>query len=88
MIEKGHHFKLPLENRIWQLCNLNEVEDEMHFIIRCSYYSDFMGKMFIKCDIDDTLSFNLDNLSDRDKFQFLMSVTDFIWLYNSSTLFC
>ena len=55
MIEKGRHFKMPLENRTCKLCDLNEVEDETHFMIKCSYYSDFRDKML--SDIADALSF-------------------------------
>ena len=75
MIENGHHFKMPLENRTCKLCDLNEIEDEPHFMIKCSYYSDFRDKML--SDITDALSFNVDNLSEKDKFKFLMSVTEY-----------
>ena len=41
MIEKGRHFtkKIPVENRLCKLCNFNEIEDEFHFMIKCSYYN-------------------------------------------------
>jgi hypothetical protein len=76
MIEKGRHFKnkIPLENRLCTLCNVNEVEDETHFMIRCSYYSDLRHKMF--SDITDAY-INFNDLSDYDKFQFLMSVNEY-----------
>jgi hypothetical protein len=40
MIEAGRHStpKLSPENRICSHCNLNEVEDEYHFIMRCKVY--------------------------------------------------
>ena len=31
LIETGRYAKVPLQNRICQLCNSNQIEDEMHF---------------------------------------------------------
>ena len=41
IIEKGRYVipRLPPKNRICQICNLNAVEDEFHFM-KCSAYSD------------------------------------------------
>ena len=64
---------MPLENRTCKL--LNEIEDETHFMIRCSYHFDFRDKML--SDKADALSFNVDNLSEKDNFKFLMSVTEY-----------
>ena len=44
-------------------------------MIRCSYHSEFRGKMM--SDVADALSINVDNLSEKEKFQFLMSVTEY-----------
>ena len=40
-IERGRHVKpqkLPLEQRICQRCTSNSVDDEIHFVITCSYF--------------------------------------------------
>jgi exonuclease III len=74
-IERGRYLRIPLENRICSLCDAKEVEDESHFMIRCSFYSDFRTKMF--SDISEALSINLDTMSDLDMFHLLMSVSDF-----------
>ena len=41
--------KIPRENRICELCHLNEVEDETHLLFYCPQYTTFrdafMGKM-------------------------------------------
>ena len=41
-IERGRHVKpqkLPLEQRICQRCTSNSVDDEIHFLITCSYFA-------------------------------------------------
>ena len=41
MIEFGRYKKpkpLPREDRLFKFCNLNEVENEIHFITRCLKY--------------------------------------------------
>ena len=76
MIEKGRHFrnKIPIENRLCTICNLNETEDEAHFMLRCTHYSNFREKMF--SNINDIYA-DFDNLDDNDKFILLMGVKDY-----------
>ena len=76
MIEKGRHFKnkIPVENRLCTLCNLNEIEDEAHFMLKCSHYTEVRENMF--ATISDVYD-NFDNLSDNDKFILLMGVKDY-----------
>ena len=76
MIEKGRHFrkKIPIENRLCTLYNLNETEDEAHFMLRCTNYSNIREKMF--SDISDIYA-DFDNLDDNDKFVLLMGVKDY-----------
>ena len=76
MIEKGRHFtkKIPVENRLCKLCNFNEIEDEFHFMIRCSYYNNPRDVMF--ADIYEVYGLK-DLLSDDDKFLLLMGVTEY-----------
>ena len=35
-IERGRYKRLKRENRICQYCNVNEIEDEVHFFFRCT----------------------------------------------------
>ena len=44
---------LDSENRICQICNLNAVENEFHFIMKCSAYNDIRFTLFKQ--IDETL---------------------------------
>ena len=39
-IETGRHSGIPRENRKCSVCDLNDIEDEYHFIIICPFYRD------------------------------------------------
>ena len=43
-IETGRWNKTPCCNRLCELCNLNQVEDEFHFLLVCSKYQDLRAK--------------------------------------------
>ena len=34
-IERGRYKKIPPENRFCHQCNLGEIEDELHFLLKC-----------------------------------------------------
>ena len=36
-IESGRYSNTKVEERLCELCNLNEVEDEFHFLCKCPY---------------------------------------------------
>ena len=61
-IEKGRHRHtwLPREERLCQQCSTNEVETEVHFLLRCEKYTDirerFLPKNRQKCPEFDALS--------------------------------
>ena len=43
LIETGHYTKpkkTPVENRLCRFCKSNNIEDEPHFILHCSFYND------------------------------------------------
>ena len=49
MIEKGQHFNpkiQPCDRLSCTLCNLNEVEDEFHFIMACPFFNDIQKKLW------------------------------------------
>ena len=75
MIEKGRYSypKIPPENRICTICDLQETENEFHFIMRCKAYTHLRRELL--SHINDT--YNTDNFSDNDYFLKIMSATDF-----------
>ena len=46
-LEFGRHRNVERSERKCRLCNLNEIEDEYHFILQCPLYNDIRMK-FIK----------------------------------------
>ena len=44
MIEKGRYLNLERNQRVCSMCNLNDIEDEFHFILRCPAYNDLRKK--------------------------------------------
>ena len=47
-IEVGRHRNIQRRNRLCQLCELNEVEDEFHFILQCPFYVEIRRKYIKK----------------------------------------
>ena len=39
-IEVGRHHKIPRGERKCSFCNLNDIEDEFHFVLKCPVYAD------------------------------------------------
>jgi len=39
-VETGRFRNIKLENRICSLCQLNEIEDEVHFLFKCPLYNE------------------------------------------------
>ena len=53
--KSGRHYKLPRNDRKCMLCNLNDTEDEFHFVLICPFYSDLrthcLPKYYVKTQI-------------------------------------
>ena len=43
-VETGRYSKVKREDRICQLCESNEIEDEVHFLIDCDFYNNIRQK--------------------------------------------
>ena len=71
-IEKGRYRNQALEQRVCILCHQNEIEDEIHFVINCPYYSTHREKFFLY--IANHVSADL-NLPPQEKFLFLMKLS-------------
>ena len=71
-IEKGHYLKLPVEQRICQLCHM-DVEDEFHFLMNCDKLIHEHVTLF-RYISDIVPSFT--TMSDVEKFMFLLTSHD------------
>ena len=68
-IETGRFVTLALEGRVCEVCNLNEIEDELHFICNVNYIlKSEMNFMTMYLSVNP----NFPVLSFQDKFTFLM----------------
>ena len=74
-IERGRHVKpqkIPLEQRTCQRCTLNPVDNEIHFLITCSYFATQRTSLLAESKL---LNSEFDSLSNDDKFIYIMSST-------------
>ena len=74
-IKRGRHVKpqkIPLEQRTCQGCTLNSVDDEIHFLITCSYFATQRTSLLAESKL---LNSEFDSLSNDDKFTYSMSST-------------
>ena len=74
-IERGRHGKpqnIPLEQRICQRCTSNSVDDEIHFLITCSYFATQKTSLLAESKLHNT---EFDSLSNNDKSIYIMSST-------------
>ena len=72
-IEKGRHMhpKIPLDKRLCKICKV--VEDEMHFLLHCPQYKE--NRDIYLANVSEIYPL-INNLSDEDKFVFLLSFND------------
>ena len=57
-IEKGRHNNVPAEDRICQVCNSGEVEDELHLFFQCSLYNNERSTFYKICNLDESKTCN------------------------------
>jgi hypothetical protein len=64
--------KTPVQDRICNYCKSSEIEDELHFTIKCTLYDKERQNLYKELN-----SFtNFRSLTDEEKFKFLMSGND------------
>ncbi len=76
-LETGRYERLPVDQRLCIFCTDNAVEDELHVILKCSFYEDIRDDLFhAACTINSDFM----NLNDSDKFSFLFSECNIVKL--------
>ena len=70
-IESGRHCnpRKLIEEHLCKICNNHEIEDEIHFLLNCSFYFDLRSSL---TQLADGLNHSFHNLSPKEKFSFLM----------------
>lgn len=84
-IETGRYSKpkVPLNERICKLCSKNVLEDEMHFLLVCEFYSDLRRALLLKAQSCNT---DFSTLSLQDKFIFIMNYVNMQHILSSTLL--
>ena len=71
-IETGRYSKpkVPLNERTCKFCSQNAIEDEIHFLMDCEFYSDIRRSLIVKANTCNT---DFNSLSKEDRFIFIMN---------------
>ena len=76
-VETGRYRNTPLQQRTCKICDSNQVEDEVHFLINCPAYTDIRANMITKArETDEQFIF----LDEKEQAYYLLS--------NDSVLTC
>jgi len=75
MIEAGRYTipKTPSEKRICQFCILNEIEDEFHFLMRCSFTKNLRSNLI--SDLNDVI--HISSISQNELFNIIIHPSDY-----------
>jgi hypothetical protein len=69
-IETGRHNKTDPAERFCYVCNIEAVEDERHFMMDCTGYTQLRKKLY---DVAAAVSRSFDKLNNHEKFIWLMA---------------
>lgn len=72
-IEKGRYKNIPANQRLCKYCQLNRIEDEMHFICDCVLYKEEREKLFANIT---SIVPHFTSLSNHDRFEYLMTCNE------------
>lgn len=75
LIERGRWCKKTVLDRVCNNCNLNQVENEVHFLILCPKYEDLRKKLYEKIAQISNQKWILENYSVRHRFLLLINGT-------------
>ena len=69
-IETGRWYRgIDVNQRVCEICKNGDIEDEIHFLIKCSTYGNARRLLFDKCQMKQA---QFSNLNDTDKFIFIL----------------
>ena len=63
-VETGRFRNIPLQDRKYTICDLNEVENEKHFLCICPVYNDIKSTLYTKANTINS-EFSTLNMSER-----------------------
>ena len=77
-IVKGRHLKIPLDDRKCTLCNLNEIGDEFHYLLKCSFFSDQRKKYLMRYYYTQPNMLKMLNLFESTDYTDMMNLAKFV----------
>ena len=78
-IESGRYINVERENRFCKLCDLNQVEDEYHFVLVCPVYSPIRELYIKKYYFEQPNQFKFSALMNSKNRKVLQNVSMFIY---------
>ena len=76
-IEVGRHNNIPRNERKCTLCNLNDIEDEFHFLLKCPLYTTFRRQYIPKYFYTNTNMFKYITLMQSENISTLKNIALF-----------
>ena len=70
-------YNTPVDQRLCRLCNLNQIEEESHFVCQCTLYKTMRTKLYLHISSIYPTNFTL--LTPNEQLKVLMS-EEFIYL--------
>jgi len=87
--ELGSHNNITSNKRKCTLCNLYDIEDEFHFLLKCPIYTAFRRQYIPKYFYTNTNMFKYITRMQSEKYRFLKILHCFVInLLNYETLYC
>ena len=77
-IERGRYLNIQKHNRLCLCCNNGEVEDELHFLIKCKIYNNVRNKLLDKLNRLPSHNTKIKHLSNYNVFKLLNSKSHII----------
>ena len=74
-IERGRYNNTRVEDRLCNMCDSKEIENECHTLIRCDLFSDIRHDLFVKCE---ELNCFFPFMCDTEKLNFVLSNEDIV----------
>ena len=74
-VETGRFNNIPLEYRLCEFCDKNNIEDESHFLLYCSRYENLRIQLFQKAIM---IHPHFNELNTHEKLKLLMNSTEII----------
>lgn len=78
LVETGRHNNIEYENRLCNLCDLSQIEDEFHFVMICHFYTT-LREIYLPDIVTSSLSKRVFYSLFQDDRRILLNLSKFIY---------